>query len=137
MTDRTIENVWWDDVCEAPSDKGGIAFSATTVSNCGGRYASDKALETFELEATAEPTPATRGFATLQLPSRYSPIVAAMPPTSNLCERLLLQCKLALTPQRSSLHPVNFEMIAFLRANRKFWDANTLMSVDAAVADEN
>ncbi|KAE9255050.1 hypothetical protein PF002_g2540 [Phytophthora fragariae] len=62
MTDRTIENVWWDDVCEAPSDKGGIAFSATTVSNCGGRYASDKALETFELEATAEPTPATRGF---------------------------------------------------------------------------
>ncbi|KAL4175198.1 hypothetical protein KRP22_000169 [Phytophthora ramorum] len=117
------------------------------------------ALEPFELEAVAKPTPATSGsgvstrscnaaedFATARLRSdaptpqlspRYSPIVTAILPTSNLCERLFSQCKLVMTPHRSSFLPVNFEMIVFLRANRKFWDANTLMSVDAAVADEN
>uniref|UniRef100_H3GNN0 HAT C-terminal dimerisation domain-containing protein n=1 Tax=Phytophthora ramorum TaxID=164328 RepID=H3GNN0_PHYRM len=62
-------------------------------------------LEPFELEAAAEPTPAT------------SPIVAAILPTSNLCERLFSQRKLVMTPQRSSLLPVNIEMIVFLRTN--------------------
>uniref|UniRef100_H3GKY9 BED-type domain-containing protein n=1 Tax=Phytophthora ramorum TaxID=164328 RepID=H3GKY9_PHYRM len=101
-----------------------------------------EALEPFELEAAAVPTQATSGSgvstrsrnaaedfatallrsdaATPQLSPRYSPIVAAMLPTSNLCERLLLQCKLVMTPQQSSLLPVNFEMIAFVRANRNF-----------------
>ncbi|KAG2775363.1 hypothetical protein Pcac1_g14069 [Phytophthora cactorum] len=41
--DCTIENVWWDDVCEdALSIKGGSASSVTTVTNCGARYAEDK-----------------------------------------------------------------------------------------------
>ncbi|KAL4152374.1 hypothetical protein PRNP1_009305 [Phytophthora ramorum] len=118
-----------------------------------------EALEPFELESAAEPTPATSGSgvstrsrnatedfatallrsdaATPQLSPPYSPIVAAILPTSNLCERLFSLRKLVMTPQRSSLLPVNIEMIAFLRANRKFCDANTLMSGDAAVADEN
>ncbi|GMF26357.1 unnamed protein product [Phytophthora lilii] len=42
----TIENVWWDDVCEdALSIKGGTASSVTTVTNCGARYASDKVVQ--------------------------------------------------------------------------------------------
>ncbi|KAG2770394.1 hypothetical protein PC116_g14954 [Phytophthora cactorum] len=68
---------------------------------------------------------------------RYEPIVAAIPPTSNLCERLSSQCKLVMTPHRASLLPMNFEMIVFLRANRKFWDANTLMRLDVDDTDDN
>ncbi|KAG3157178.1 hypothetical protein C6341_g14833 [Phytophthora cactorum] len=34
---------------------------------------------------------------------QYNPIVAATPPTSNHCERLLSQRKLVITPQRASL----------------------------------
>ncbi|KAE9272767.1 hypothetical protein PF008_g30016 [Phytophthora fragariae] len=44
--DCTIENVWWDDVCEdALSVKGGTASSVTTVTNCGARSASDKVVQ--------------------------------------------------------------------------------------------
>uniref|UniRef100_H3GL17 Probable pectate lyase F n=1 Tax=Phytophthora ramorum TaxID=164328 RepID=H3GL17_PHYRM len=44
--DCTIENVWWDDVCEdALSIKGGSASSVTTVTNCGARYAEDKVVQ--------------------------------------------------------------------------------------------
>ncbi|KAG3115223.1 hypothetical protein PI125_g5764 [Phytophthora idaei] len=42
-----------------------------------------------------------------------------------------------MTPPRASLLPVNFEMIVFLRANRKSWDANTLMSLDVDDNDDN
>ncbi|EGZ28822.1 hypothetical protein PHYSODRAFT_468078, partial [Phytophthora sojae] len=59
-----------------------------------------------------------------------------IPPTSNRCERLFSQCKLVMTPQRSSLLPINFEMIEFLRANRKYWDAYTLMGIEVADADD-
>ncbi|KAG3200898.1 hypothetical protein PC128_g4296 [Phytophthora cactorum] len=118
-----------------------------------------QALEPFQLEATAtEPTTSSRSsrartrarsaedFETALLQSRptpeqvaprYEPIVAAIPPTSNLCERLFSQCKLAMTPHSASLLPMNFEMIVFLRANRKFWDANTLMRLDVDDTDDN
>jgi hypothetical protein len=44
--DCTIDNVWWDDVCEdALSIKGGSGSSVTTVTNCGARYASDKVVQ--------------------------------------------------------------------------------------------
>ncbi|KUF83307.1 hypothetical protein AM588_10000519 [Phytophthora nicotianae] len=44
--DCTIENVWWDDVCEdALSIKGGTASSVATVTNCGARSASDKVVQ--------------------------------------------------------------------------------------------
>ncbi|KAG2832962.1 hypothetical protein PC111_g6410 [Phytophthora cactorum] len=52
-----------------------------------------------------------------QVAPRYEPIVAAIPPTSNLCERLFSQCKLVMTPHRASLLPMNFEMIVFLQTN--------------------
>ncbi|KAG6945786.1 hypothetical protein JG687_00017084 [Phytophthora cactorum] len=119
-----------------------------------------RVLHPFELEAAAaEPTLWSNGsgartrarsdaedFATALLQSRpiseqvtprYNPIVAAIPPTSNHCERLLSQCRLVMTPQHASLLPMNFEMIVFLRANRMFWDANMLMSLDVDDTDEN
>ncbi|KAI9993120.1 hypothetical protein PInf_015184 [Phytophthora infestans] len=44
--DCTIDNVWWDDVCEdALSIKGGTASSVSTVTNCGARYADDKVIQ--------------------------------------------------------------------------------------------
>lgn len=116
------------------------------------------ALKPFELEdagvrtETSAPRARTRArgdreeFATALLRSdavsapsspRYSPIVNTIPPTSNHCEILFSQCKLVMTPQRSSLLPVNFEMLAFLRANRKYWDAYTLMNIEIADTDEN
>ncbi|TYZ67300.1 hypothetical protein PybrP1_012775 [[Pythium] brassicae (nom. inval.)] len=33
-------------------------------------------------------------------------------------------CKLIMTPQRASLLPVSFEMLAFLKVNRSYWDVN-------------
>ncbi|EGZ21988.1 hypothetical protein PHYSODRAFT_490553, partial [Phytophthora sojae] len=63
-------------------------------------------------------------------------VIMAIPPTSNRCERLVSQCKLVMTLQRSSLLPINFEMIEFLRTNRKYWDAHTLMGIDVADADD-
>eukprot|EP00644_Phytophthora_capsici_P018320 jgi/Phyca11/131982/e_gw1.125.25.1 len=60
--------------------------------------------------------------------------VFKIPPTSNHCERLFSQCKLILSPQRASLLPINFEILAFLRVNRTYWDAHTLMT---AVIDDD
>ncbi|KAG3116752.1 hypothetical protein PI125_g4391 [Phytophthora idaei] len=42
-----------------------------------------------------------------------------------------------MTPHRASLLPMTFEMIVFLQANRKFWDANTLMRLDVDDTDDN
>ncbi|KAE8998129.1 hypothetical protein PR001_g19413 [Phytophthora rubi] len=43
MSDCTIENVWWEDVCEdALSIKGGNASSVSRVLGGGARYADDK-----------------------------------------------------------------------------------------------
>ncbi|ETI36468.1 hypothetical protein F443_17429 [Phytophthora nicotianae P1569] len=72
-----------------------------------------------------------------QLTPWYGPIITAIPPTSNRCDRLFSQCKLVMMPQRASLLPMNFEMLIFLRANRKFWDASTLMELDVDVTDDN
>ncbi|KAE8972482.1 hypothetical protein PR002_g26501 [Phytophthora rubi] len=44
--DCTIENVWWDDVCEdALSVKGGTPTSVTTVTGGGARSADDKVIQ--------------------------------------------------------------------------------------------
>ncbi|KAG1698069.1 hypothetical protein DVH05_015552 [Phytophthora capsici] len=45
-SDCTIENVWWDDVCEdALSVKGGSASSVSTVTGGGARNADDKVIQ--------------------------------------------------------------------------------------------
>ncbi|KAG4238395.1 hypothetical protein PC116_g13559 [Phytophthora cactorum] len=46
MSDCTIENVWWEDVCEdALSIKGGSASSVSRVIGGGARYADDKVIQ--------------------------------------------------------------------------------------------
>ncbi|GMF24761.1 unnamed protein product [Phytophthora fragariaefolia] len=45
----------------------------------------------------------------------YEPLLSYIPPTSNDCERLFSKAKAVLTPQRSSMLPINFEMIMFLK----------------------
>ncbi|KAE8887525.1 hypothetical protein PF008_g28308 [Phytophthora fragariae] len=46
MSDCTIENVWWEDVCEdALSIKGGNASSVSRVLGGGARYADDKVIQ--------------------------------------------------------------------------------------------
>ncbi|KAE9353673.1 hypothetical protein PR003_g3751 [Phytophthora rubi] len=67
---------------------------------------------------------------------RYSPLVRAILPTSTRCDILFSQCKLVMTPQRSSLLPINLEMIEFLRAIRKYCNAHTLMGIEVADADD-
>ncbi|KAE9052818.1 hypothetical protein PR001_g138 [Phytophthora rubi] len=54
-----------------------------------------------------------------------------IPPTSNIVERLFSQCKLVLTPQRHSMHPTNFEQLAFLRVNRSMRDVSSVAGVTA------
>eukprot|EP00644_Phytophthora_capsici_P012434 jgi/Phyca11/10129/fgenesh1_pm.PHYCAscaffold_46_\ len=45
-SDCTIDNVWWDDVCEdALSIKGGSASSVSTVTGGGARNADDKVIQ--------------------------------------------------------------------------------------------
>jgi len=58
----------------------------------------------------------------------YAALATLVPPPSNTCERLFLECKWMLTPQRSSLLPANFEMLIFLRANKAMWDVTSLMA---------
>ncbi|TYZ51064.1 hypothetical protein PybrP1_002794, partial [[Pythium] brassicae (nom. inval.)] len=47
-------------------------------------------------------------------------VPSAIPHTSNRCERLFLLTKLIVTPQRTSLLPVDFEMLTFLCANQSY-----------------
>ncbi|KAG3009515.1 hypothetical protein PC120_g15582 [Phytophthora cactorum] len=61
---------------------------------------------------------------------KYIDILRMIPLTSNRCERLFSQCKLVLSPLRSSLLPANFEMLVFLRANRELWNFTTLLGYD-------
>ncbi|KUF83134.1 hypothetical protein AM587_10000522 [Phytophthora nicotianae] len=61
---------------------------------------------------------------------KYDEMLSQLPPTSNRCERLFSQCKLILTPRRSSLLPANFEMLVFLRANRDLSSFTSLVGID-------
>ncbi|KAG2771653.1 hypothetical protein PC129_g19072 [Phytophthora cactorum] len=60
----------------------------------------------------------------------YCDLAREVPPTSNTVERLLSQCKLVLTPRRACMLLANFEMLAFLRANRDLWDATLLVDTE-------
>ncbi|KAE8995658.1 hypothetical protein PF006_g14722 [Phytophthora fragariae] len=57
----------------------------------------------------------------------YAALASLVPPKSYTCERLFSECKWVLTPQRSSLLPANFEMLAFLRANEAMWDVTSVL----------
>ncbi|KAE9312038.1 hypothetical protein PR003_g19865 [Phytophthora rubi] len=62
----------------------------------------------------------------------YDALLTKISPTSNACERLFLQTKLILTPQRGRLAYANFEVITFSRANIDMWSASTLVEVARA-----
>jgi len=61
----------------------------------------------------------------------YDALLSMIPPTSNACERLFSESKMILTPQRSSMRAANFEMLAFLRANRSMWNVTSLVDLSA------
>ncbi|POM71659.1 Hypothetical protein PHPALM_11737 [Phytophthora palmivora] len=101
----------------------------------------EESVARFAVAANAEPaTPDREDFATATLRqakrplhatnTEYVDILRMIPPTSNRCERLFSQCKLILTPLRSSMLPANFEMIVFLRANRDLWDFTSLLGYE-------
>ncbi|RLN26561.1 hypothetical protein BBJ28_00020421 [Nothophytophthora sp. Chile5] len=64
--------------------------------------------------------------------TKYMDLLRMIPPTTNRCERLFSQCRLILTPLRSSLLPANFEKIVFLHANRELWDFISLLGCEDA-----
>ncbi|KAG4059771.1 hypothetical protein PC123_g5331 [Phytophthora cactorum] len=85
---------------------------------------SDRALTAEEEESVA------RFAATDTRPHDEWTLRLKLYPTSNRCERLFSQCKLVLSPFRSSLLPASFEMLVFLRANRELWNFTTLLGYD-------
>ncbi|GMF41556.1 unnamed protein product [Phytophthora fragariaefolia] len=60
----------------------------------------------------------------------YGGLAKVVPPTSNTVERLFSQCKFVLTPQRPCMLPANFDMLAFLRANRDLWNATSFLAAE-------
>ncbi|OWY93532.1 hypothetical protein PHMEG_00037041, partial [Phytophthora megakarya] len=125
------------------------ALESAVVKVAGNREVelTEKELEVLELlkatTATEDTTPTNSGvgsrtrahhgedFATALLPSdSIPPSVESHTTDSNSCERFFSQCKLVMTPQRSSLLPVSFDMIEFLRVNRKYWNTGTLMNAN-------
>eukprot|EP00644_Phytophthora_capsici_P002481 jgi/Phyca11/105488/e_gw1.11.548.1 len=58
-----------------------------------------------------------------------------VPLTSNDCDRLFSKAKAVLTPQRSSMLPINFEMIMFLKGNSAYWSHLTVAEVQQSAPD--
>eukprot|EP00644_Phytophthora_capsici_P009198 jgi/Phyca11/101919/e_gw1.6.1048.1 len=53
-------------------------------------------------------------------------LIHAIPPTSNLAERLFSVARATYGLDRHSLLPISLEMLLFLRANERYWDAETI-----------
>ncbi|ETP18590.1 hypothetical protein F441_07214 [Phytophthora nicotianae CJ01A1] len=77
-----------------------------------------------------------RNYATANAP-QYDSLLFHVPPTSNDCERLFSNAKAVMTPQRSSMLPINFEMIMFLKENASYWGRRTVATVQHRSADSN
>ncbi|KAK1945571.1 hypothetical protein P3T76_002619 [Phytophthora citrophthora] len=65
----------------------------------------------------------------------YEPLLLHVPPTSNDCERFFSKAKAVLTPQRSSMLPINFEMIMFLKKNGSYWSRRTVAEMQQSSSD--
>ncbi|KAK1938966.1 hypothetical protein P3T76_009041 [Phytophthora citrophthora] len=65
----------------------------------------------------------------------YEPLLLHVPPTSNDCERLFSKAKAVLTPQRSSMLPINFEMIMLLKEIGSYWSRCTVAEVQQSSSD--
>ncbi|KAG6956857.1 hypothetical protein JG688_00011224 [Phytophthora aleatoria] len=57
----------------------------------------------------------------------YVPLLGAIPPIGNRCERLFSECKYVLESHRASMRSANFERLIFLKANRDLLNASTLV----------
>eukprot|EP00644_Phytophthora_capsici_P016209 jgi/Phyca11/115295/e_gw1.28.544.1 len=66
----------------------------------------------------------------------YDELLFRIPATSNRCERLFSQAKMVLTPQRSALLPIHFEMIMFLKVNSQYWSRRTVATAEALVSQQ-
>lgn len=53
-------------------------------------------------------------------------LVGAIPPTSNMAERLFSMARATYGLDRHSMSPMSLEMVLFLRYNRSLWDVNTV-----------
>ncbi|ETO99930.1 hypothetical protein F441_22645 [Phytophthora nicotianae CJ01A1] len=62
-------------------------------------------------------------------PSAYV-LLEAIPPTSNVVERLFSAARQVLRYERNRLSPLSLEQILFLKVNQKYWDVTT---VDACI----
>ncbi|POM67895.1 Hypothetical protein PHPALM_16014 [Phytophthora palmivora] len=97
------------------------------------------ALSAFAVDADDEPDQESKklGFADRALKERKIareqlkeyPDVQYIPPTSNVCERFFSKTKHTLGYCRTGMLPVHLEMVLFLKANRRFWNSNTVMKV--------
>ncbi|GMF10700.1 unnamed protein product [Phytophthora lilii] len=85
--------------------------------------------------ASAAPPPDANGFARRILkhrnlsaePVRYK-LLSAIPPTSNVVERLFSVARAVLRLERHRMSPLTLEMILFLRINANFWNVGTVDS---------
>jgi hypothetical protein len=59
-------------------------------------------------------------------PATSYPLVWAIPPTSNLVERLFSTARAMLGHERQGLTPLAVEMILFLKTNASYWDARVV-----------
>jgi hypothetical protein len=59
------------------------------------------------------------------VPSLYADLAFVLP-TSNVVERLFSVAKYILTDTRKHMHPINFEMVIFLRTNSSYWSVDTV-----------
>ncbi|KAG3029244.1 hypothetical protein PC121_g5610 [Phytophthora cactorum] len=58
-------------------------------------------------------------------PSTYT-LLAAIPPTSNVAERLFSSARAVLRHERHRLSPMALEMILFLKVNNSYWNVATV-----------
>jgi hypothetical protein len=86
---------------------------------------------------TGEAEPTKMGFADRILkrckvevaPSAYD-LLAVIPPTSNIVERLFSVARMVLRYERNRMTPLTLEMVMFLKVNESYWDVTT---VDACI----
>jgi hypothetical protein len=55
--------------------------------------------------------------------------VSSVPPTSNAVERFFSVARVTFGQQRHGLLPLTLETLLFLKENRSFWDASTVISL--------
>jgi hypothetical protein len=66
---------------------------------------------------------------------KYGPMYH-ISPTSNVCERLFSQTKIVYSDRRKSMKLETFEMLLFLKSNKRFWTVRSLDEIIAKKAND-